>query len=63
LTASFLMSVLRVSGTECRHETEKGNGQADSPLRRARADRTAGRGEKEGGTWVTVAYSGITPGL
>jgi hypothetical protein len=38
-------------------------GQADSLPRRALAGHTQGEGEKEGGTWVGVAYSGITPRL
>jgi len=62
LTASFLISVLRVSWTYCRHETEKGNGQPDSLPRRALTGRTQGEREKEGRTWGTVAYSRIIHG-
>ena len=57
------MSVLRASGTECRHETEESDGQADSPPRRAPAYSMRGRGEKEGRAWGGVAYSGITAEL
>ena len=60
VTASFMISVLRVSWTYCRREAEDGNGQADSLAVARPGGPNAEGGEKEGGTWGRVAYSGIT---